>query len=40
MPEDKPVDTHLLRALDLGGFVRIVGVDDEGENEGAALIHS
>jgi hypothetical protein len=34
------VGTHLLRALDLGGFVRIVCVDDEGEDESAALVHS
>ena len=37
---DNPVCTHLLGALDLGGFMRIVGVDNEGEDESAALVHS
>lgn len=32
--------THLLRALDLWGLVRIIDVDDEGKDESATLVHS
>jgi hypothetical protein len=34
------MDTDLLGALDLRGFMRIVGVDDEGEDERATLVHA
>ena len=37
---DKPMNTHLLRALDLWGFMGIVRVDYKGEDESAALIHA
>ena len=34
------MDTHLLRALDLWRFMRIIDVDDEGKDEGSTLVHS
>jgi hypothetical protein len=35
-----PVNTHLLRAFDLWRVMRVVGVDNEGKDESATLIHA
>ena len=32
--------SHLLRALDFGWVVRVVGIDGEGEHESTTLVHA